>query len=243
MTDKESVWAQVAKEHPEFTPAHDAAGNHHAVREIVLGGSVTWAGVWQRFKPQPGMKVMDIGANAGIFSAFCGLHGCDVIAYEPFGDVFALLAWMVGTTGLVHRIEVHNKAIWTHTGVCPYLGTASKLEDSPAFNGSVLSDGINWTVDDTVRAIRIKCISLDDAMGTETFDMVKLDIEGAEAEVLLAASLETLRKIKFMYVEFHPWTSEKLYKEVVARLEAVYKFDGAYWGPHIGRWEAAYLTL
>ena len=243
MTDKEEVWAQVAKEHPEFTPAHDAAGNHHAVREIVLGGSVTWAGVWQRFEPRPGMKVMDVGANAGIFSAYCALHGADVVSYEPFADAFAIFSLMVHRTGLDERIKYRNAAIWTYSGECPYLGTASKLEDSPAYNGSVQSNGINWTVDDLCNAKRIKCVSLDEAVGEETWDMVKIDTEGSECEILLAASLETLRRIKFAYVEFHPWVSESLYKQTVARLEAVYNFQGAYWNSDIGRWEAAYLTL
>jgi hypothetical protein len=45
-----------------------------------------------------------------------------------------------------------------------------------------------------------------------------------------------------MYLEFHPWVSEALYKETVARMESVFRFEGAYWNKEIGRWEAAYLT-
>ena len=83
----------------------------------------------------------------------------------------------------------------------------------------------------------------DEAIGAQTWDMVKIDIEGAECEVLLAASLESLRRIKFIYVEFHPWVNDRLYRETVARLESIYHFEGAYWNSSIGRWEAAYLSI
>lgn len=242
MTDREQVWEQMAKEHPTFLPEYDIANNHHAVREIVLGGSVTWAGVWQRFKPQAGMKVMDIGANAGIFSIHCALHGADVTAYEPHRDICIGLARLISKHHF--SIQLIHAAIWRETGAGIFLGHESPLEEfSFRFNGSLPSDGIVWTEEDKNKAASVLCRSLDEAIGTETFDMVKLDIEGAECEVLLAASLDTLRRIKFMYVEFHPWVSEKLYKETLSRLEAVYRFEGAYWNSDIGRWEAAYLSL
>jgi len=67
-----------------------------------------------------------------------------------------------------------------------------------------------------------------------------MDIEGAEFEVLLAASPKALNKIKFMYVEFHPWVSQEIYDETIAKLNAIFKFIGAY-PNEFGRWEAAYL--
>jgi FkbM family methyltransferase len=242
-SEREKVWEEVARVCPKFKPEHDAADNYHAVREIVLGGSIPWAGVWKRFTPMLGRKVMDVGANTGIFSAYCAVNGAVVFAYEPFEKAYRLLSGMVYKTGLEKRLFQYNMAIWTYEGRCQYLGTESVLEDSPAFNGSVQSDGIQWNDGDLDQSTQVMCIKLEDAVGPLVWDMVKMDIEGAECEVLLAAPLETLRRIRFMYVEFHPWTSESLYKQTVARLESVYKFEGAYWNADIGRWEAAYLTL
>jgi len=237
LTEREQVWWDVASRCPEFKPEYDTAGNYHAVREIVLGGSIPWAGFHKRFTPKPGMRVMDVGANAGIFSAYCAAKGAKVFAYEPFDVAFALLS------KIPLPIIPMKAAIWTHSGARMYLGNSSVLEDSPAYNGSLQTDGINWNEGDKQRAALVSCLSLDDAVADMEWDCMKMDIEGAECDVLLAASLDTLRRIKFAYVEFHPWVNETLYKECVARMESVYKFEIAYWNSDIGRCEAAYLTL
>src|SRR5580692_2240526 len=51
IADKASVWKAVAENQPDFTHDHDAADNYHAVREIVLGGSLTWARAHSYFLP------------------------------------------------------------------------------------------------------------------------------------------------------------------------------------------------
>jgi len=208
--DRGKVWAQMAKACPEFTRKFDIADNYHAVREIVLGGSVGWAGVHERFKPTPVMRVMDIGANAGIFSAFCALKGAHVTAFEPFPAVFELLAEMIYRTGF-HLITPIHAAIWVWNGVIPYVGTVSSLDGAcQTYNGGVPTEGSPFVTEDFNIAKKISCITLDRAVGDNIWDCVKMDIEGAEFEVLLAAAHETLRRIKFMYVEFHPWASQNL---------------------------------
>lgn len=238
--DRAQVWAQMAREHPEFTDEHDVANNYHAVREIILGGSATWRGANARFKPFPGAKVMDLGANAGIYSAFCALHGADVTAYEPHPVIFSLLSEMIQRTGLASRINALNAAVWTHNGQTPFIGHVSPDDACTRYNGGVPTNGVSWTVDDFKNATPTKCVSLDHAIGETIWDCVKMDIEGAEFEILLSASYEALSRITFMYIEFHPWASQTLYEKTIAKLERIFTFEGSC-RTDTGRWEAAYL--
>lgn len=242
IADRNSVWEWMAQEQPEFIPWMDPLNNYHAVREIVLGGSVTWKGVHERFTPGSGKLVMDIGANAGIWSAFCAAKGAKVVAFEPFVRPFGILIGMINTCGLSGNIIPFNSAVWTYTGVVKYFGNVSTLDNvCPAFNGGVLSNGINWTPDDEKNAQGVECVSLDDAIGGAIWDMVKIDVEGAEFEMILAASPEKLRQIKFMYVEFHPWASAELYTRTAVKLREIFHFEGSCLRED-GRYEAAYLT-
>lgn len=241
IADMESVWERVAAEYPEFTREHDPSNNYHAVREIVLGGSVTWAAANGYFRPWPGKKVMDIGANAGIYSTFCGLHGADVTAYEPFPEIFSMFSAMLEKTGLNERVKAINAAVWSYTGETSYIGHRTPNEDVTCYNGGVPTCGVVWTPDDYLKATPTKCISFDDALGDTIWDMVKVDIEGAECEIFLSASCALLERIKFSYVEFHPWVSQELYDETIKKMKALFRFKGfPEYGPP-GRYEAAYL--
>lgn len=241
--DRDDVWAQIALRHPEFTRTMDQTNNYHAVREIVLGGSMAWAGVHERFKPAPGKLVMDIGANTGIFTAFCAANGAEVVAYEPFAIPCNALRNMVDATCLGSLITVKNEAVWKFDGIVPYIGNISVLADScPAFNGGLPVTGVYLNEGDLARAHQTDCVTLATALGDRIWDCVKMDIEGAEFEVIASTPAAALRRIRFMYLELHPWANFQLYADVLAKLQSVFDFDGAYFNNDLGRWEAIYLT-
>lgn len=242
MTDKEEVWQLMAQSHPEFLPAYDIAGNYHAVREIVLGGSIPWNGVHQRFQPFKGAKVLDIGANLGIYSAYCAANGADVVAYEPHPRVFQMLESMVNSSGLQERVTLVNKAVWTYNGKVTFLSHASPVKEYGfmRYNGGLQSEGINFTDQEKMSDAIAECVTLDEVIGDQDFDCVKVDIEGAEFEIFLTANPDTLRRIQFAYVELHPWTSAETYQSTIARFEEIFRFEGA-WRADTGRWEAVYL--
>jgi FkbM family methyltransferase len=241
IADRESVWSEVKKKCPEFTEACDIVGNYHAVREIVLGGSPSWAVTNAQFTPGPGKLVMDVGANAGIYTAYCAVKGAYVHAYEPHREIFRYLCDMLRDAELQNRVTPLNYAIWKFTGGLPYLGHKTVNEDVTCFNGGVQSDGVNWTTDDTDRAKWTPCASFDDAIGKDKWDMVKMDIEGAEAEVLLSVSAEALRRIRFMFVEFHPWITSEMYERMIQRMRDVFIFTGNDFHPTEKRWQSAHL--
>ena len=240
--DMQEVWMQVMVKHPEFTQAHDPSGNYHSVREIVLGGSTGWAGVHRRFTPAPGMRVMDVGANAGIWSAFCAVKGAYVVAYEPFAAPYLLLTMMIEKTKLEKRITALNAAVWHKDGWLPYIGNITSLDGAcTVFNGGLETAGVPWTRSDIVNAKKVACVSFDEAIGSFEWDCVKMDVEGAEAEIIVYSKPETLNRIRFMYIEFHPWIPQDLYDSMIRKLQDFFTFEGLYVNDQ-GRWEAAYLT-
>lgn len=232
--NREKVWSQVHQECPEFLESYDVMHNHNAVYEIVLGGSLTWQKAHSYFQPDPRARVMDIGANAGIYSAYCAALGSTVVAYEPGSATFAALkqiplpieavkAAVMGTAGKM-RVVLHE-----HQG------------DNCIFhNGGLQTEGVHWGESDYAKSEEVDAITLDMAVGDKEWDCVKIDVEGAEAEILLAASPETLKKIKFAYVELHEWMGMKLHTSLVERMNWFFHVEG-FTNPMHGVYEALYL--
>lgn len=239
--DRDSVWRAVSERQPAFTRAHDITDNWHAVREIVLGGSLGWSGAHARFFPSPGAYVMDIGANVGIYSALCAIYGANVFAYEPNAVACSLLREMTHFTGLPIRIE--EKAVVGNKGLRRYLGTDVPLGAvEHTLNGSVEGIGSPQSEDDfNANGRFVAGIDLNEAVGETVWDCVKVDSEGAEFEMFLSATPDTLSRIKFCYVEFHPWVNDYVYRETMRLLESSFIFEGV-GNDTLGRWQAAYLT-
>ncbi len=72
-------------------------------------------------------------------------------------------------------------------------------------------------------------------------DCVKIDVEGSEADIITGASMDTLSKIRFMYIEVHDWMGRDLYMQMLAHLRVVYSVEG-YVHPGTGLFEAIYCT-
>jgi len=236
IADCQSVWDQIQARYPKFTRRHDPTDNYHGVREIVLGGSVSWAGAHERFKPFPGAKVLDLGANVGIYTAFCALHGAHVAAYEPDSETFYILSNMVKDTGL-ENAALNNAAVLTYAGRTLFRGFGSETCGRLERNGEAFGPG--QTTSEGGYSAVVDCVSFDDAIGNTDWDCVKIDVEGAEYGMLLYASGKALRRIKFVYMELHPWVTQGLYEKTIDRLGEFFELEGGK-GPN-GRWEYLYL--
>lgn len=84
-------------------------------------------------------------------------------------------------------------------------GTLTFHESRVNESGSILEDHINVRQDETisyeVKAVNIK--SLIDHIGTDQIDILKLDLEGAEYDLLNAINEEDVLRCKQIFVEFH----------------------------------------
>jgi FkbM family methyltransferase len=124
-----------------------------------------------------GMRVLDVGANIGYYTLIAarlvGGNG-NVFAFEPEGENFALLKKNVEANGYTNTTLV-QKALSDRTA-----GTEMFL--SPANKG----DHRIYRTGEGRPSIEIDAVRLDDFFSNpdETFDFIKMDIQGAEPAAL-----------------------------------------------------------
>jgi FkbM family methyltransferase len=133
-----------------------------------------------------GQRVVDVGANIGLFTIRMGqLVGPtgEVFAYEAEPEVFEVL---------VENIELNCQAKWVHAVHAAASATdgAATLHVSTRFRGhSSLSDKtdeyLSGATTGAIEQIAVRSTRLDTALdGAGEIDFVKIDVEGAELEVL-----------------------------------------------------------
>jgi FkbM family methyltransferase len=162
-----------------------------------------------RYIPKPGDWVLDLGAHFGMFSLYCASRGCVVESYEPATIAFGELCHTaeVATEIKKGKINPINKAVWSSDGrmflsLDPLTSAANKLA-TPS----------------TEPCEFVQTVSLKTALRGRSWDCMKVDIEGAEWEVLTKASRRDLELIKFLTIEIH---NNLLSKEQVDDLRALF---------------------
>jgi FkbM family methyltransferase len=137
--------------------------------------------------------IFDCGANVGTSCAFFKSIYPDskIIAFEPNPKIAEYLEQNIKNNSL-ENIEVIEKAVWIHND-----GIELGLDDAD-------SSSIHLEKNKTkVESIRLK----EYLVKEETVDMLKMDIEGAEIEVLKDC-MESLSNVKNIFVEFHSYANE-----------------------------------
>jgi FkbM family methyltransferase len=136
-----------------------------------------------------GGVVVDIGANIGSFSLYGAYYGATVYAVEPEPHNLEALRTNINLN------NYDSKIIVCPYGISDYKGTA-KITD----------EGGGATIKDTWKdGVDIEIMSLDNLFSLydiQDVDVLKIDVEGAETEIILGASKENLQKCKFITMEF-----------------------------------------
>lgn len=138
--------------------------------------------------------IYDCGANVGVSILFYkSLYPNAIIkAFEPDPKVFACLKSNM-ENNQVKDVELVNKAVWnSNDGV--------SFGQEGADGGSVFFEGNKVTLP----SVRLKEL----LQREEKIDLLKIDIEGAEMEVLNDCQSE-LKKVQYLFVEYHSWLNQK----------------------------------
>ena len=127
---------------------------------------------------RPGMIVVDIGANIGVYSRFlAGLVGVNgkVIAFEPAADNFRRLRDNVAA---LPQVEAVHAAVGSSTG------------DIVLFESGELNvDHRVYHTGENRRHVRVTCWALDEyILPDRPVDLVKIDVQGFELAVLRGAA-------------------------------------------------------
>ncbi|MFA5976138.1 MAG: FkbM family methyltransferase [Elusimicrobiota bacterium] len=159
----------------------------------------------------PGRSFLDAGAHVGICSllyAQMAGPGTRIAAFEPNPNVFPLLFENVRVNGLT--IEIYRAALSDR------VGEAVIHTDGIDPNASLSAEapGKYWYWKDKAKPVmrpsRVPMTTLDAFCAAFTFDpgVIKLDVEGAERQVLLGAA-QTLRRCRpWILLETHVFAWE-----------------------------------
>ena len=153
---------------------------------------------------RPGHVVVDAGANVGsytlLFAMWAGASG-RVIAFEPAPDAREGLRQHVKLNGLADRVEIIPVALSST------LGSVRFHSDGASGANAIAAAGDRADAP----AIEVETTTIDVFCETHRVrpDVVKIDVEGAELDVIRGARRVLARPGLQAFVEFHPraWPS------------------------------------
>ena len=153
-------------------------------------------------------QVLDLGANYGLFAkAITARFGCRCIAVEPSPEPFAAIA----ETPLISKLQA---AAASKSGTVPFHIATDSVFSSLYPTSSV------------VRVIEVRALSLPDLFDLvelRPLDLLKMDIEGAEIELLNTCPPSILQQIRQISVEFHDHCDLTPASEVSSTLAHLHK--------------------
>ncbi len=143
--------------------------------------------------PEAGWRVVDVGANIGVFALWAERLGAEVVAYEPEPRTFASLVANVAGRRIspVQAALVGRAAPTARLYLSAVDSTRNSVVGKEIESGEPLRDFVD-----------VPTVTLADVVGSGC-DLLKLDCEGTEFEVLLGATDETLRRAQRIVLEYH----------------------------------------
>ncbi|HQW41754.1 MAG: FkbM family methyltransferase [Flavobacteriales bacterium] len=136
----------------------------------------------------PSPVIVDCGANVGVSILYykSRFPASKVICFEPDAAVRACLETNMEANGITD-VNCRPEVVW--------------VDDRGVLFGSEGADG--GSVLRTAGAAVLPSVRLKDVLReVGSIDLLKVDIEGAESEVLLDCGDE-LKRVKYLYVEYH----------------------------------------
>lgn len=162
------------------------------VHELLFAGSYDRA--MSHLRNQTGAPVvLDLGGNIGLFSLLAAQthRQAEVYSFEPGPPNFRLFEMnRLANPALTDRIHLSKEAVSGETRTVEWFFD----EANPGGSGLFATDGQKFTVQ--LRAFA-------DAIPTGPIALAKIDIEGAEFELLEKTPPETWNRIKAISLELH----------------------------------------
>jgi FkbM family methyltransferase len=148
----------------------------------------------------PGMVIADVGANAGFYtlemSSLVGPTG-RILAFEPDPFNFSLLRTRVNKAG-VNNVDTFQMALGEAAGHATLYSSAYNRADNR----------LHPSHDEAhVETTQVEVCRLDDLVQshrTRAIDALKIDVQGAEAQVLRGAGAALANGLRWIWIEFSP---------------------------------------
>lgn len=157
------------------------------------------------------LRVLDLGANGGGFGLMLhrmGFSFSKLVAVEMNRRTFGRLSFNL-MRNLNGEIVLINGAIAERDG-------RIELPDSDGGIGDSLYGSVTGAV--VTRSVEMHALDrvLRDNFGDHQVDVIKIDIEGAEFDLLESPVIESIRQARHVIIEIHeraPWTWEKVHQK------------------------------
>lgn len=168
-------------------------------RSGTTDAAVLWDTFGKRYHLSPGPLpdsaiILDLGANVGYTAVDLAVRypRTRIFAVELDADNIALAQWNLQPFS--QRCTVIQAAVWSYDGEVGYGGDAAWTQHVfPAEAGEKAER----------KALALTMETLFERFGLVRVDFVKMDIEGAEAEILLPMA-PWLAQVEMLKVEVHP---------------------------------------
>ncbi|MBU2101092.1 FkbM family methyltransferase [Candidatus Micrarchaeota archaeon] len=156
--------------------------------EIVLGNEY----FTDQIKLNKTSVVFDIGAQIGIFSVFIAGKARKIFSFEPVPENFELLEENIKLNGLEEKVKTFNLAVSSKKGKEKiFLNSNNSGGHSIFGKGSFIE----------VNSVDLKEIFEENRI--EECDLLKIDVEGAEYNILYALPEKFFQRIKQIVMECH----------------------------------------
>ncbi len=166
------------------------------------------------YQISPNATLLDIGAHIGMFAvvALARQPSAVVHAVEAGGENYAVMVRTVEENGLEGRLYPHHLALSDTDGSVRLMhGVASWGHTLDSECSQVLN------TDEEVRSVSLRTL-LDDVVGADRVEFMKMNIEGAEYLALPGSPSQTLSRIDRMLVELHPTRQDRI-DRLIAHIE------------------------
>jgi len=151
----------------------------------------------------PESVFFDVGANQGEFTLFAAKHLSQgtVYAFEPMSEMFRRLSRNVEENGF-ENVRLIQAGLWSRTETKPLFTMPGRFSDGSRHKGL---NTLFQTEERNVLAEVVPLMTLDGFVQDENLtrlDAIKLDVEGAEHEVLRGglATMERFRPVLLLEV-------------------------------------------
>lgn len=146
--------------------------------------------------PQQGDRVIDVGANIGIFALWAAKRGASVVAYEPAPSTLDHLMTNI-------RARPSIRVVWGAV-----VGSAQErktvrlyLHDERSTRHSLLGREIG-SGEPLERHTDVPAITIDEVLADHC-DLLKVDCEGGEFDIFALVEDKALRRARRIVLEFH----------------------------------------
>lgn len=136
--------------------------------------------------------VIDVGAHVGAFSVRVATIARRVLSYEPFPASHDLL---VENTRRFPHVTVFRQAVAGRRAAAPLF-----IGNDPCNNSLVRG----LAGDSTITVDAVTLADVFEQHRVDRCDLLKLDVEGAEYDILQGATDDVLRRVRRIVLEYHP---------------------------------------